>query len=214
MIYVITPQLTFPGFQIRWYLVPPRTTTWAQDVGHLLVDHVSFLWLWRLMIWVTGSIVHLSPLDLLPFLILSSPFALAYPYSSSIPHPPISLSSSSYHYTQSIIHSTVVTPTTWRWCFFLHPRCYSFVITASLHRSAVAVHCCGVPVHPPASHWRHPHVHRGLSLWQCHRRPKTQRLRRHIHRAVRWVASWYFCIFDINCSLVVSIHYDEVISEY
>lgn len=45
------------------------------------------------------------------------------------------------------------------------PLCYSVFITNSLYRSAMAMHCCGVPVHPPAGHRRHPHVHRGVSLW-------------------------------------------------
>lgn len=77
------------------------------------------------MIWVTGSLVHLSRLTLLPFLLLlfssvSSSLALAYPYSFSIPQPPIS------HlipnpYTPSIIHSTMSTstPTTWISIFLL-----------------------------------------------------------------------------------------------
>lgn len=69
--------------------------------------------------------------------------------------------------------------------FFFCLCAIPFLITKSLHRSAVAVHCCGVPVHPPAGHRRHPHVHRGVSLWQCHRRPQAQRLRCHIHCALR-----------------------------
>lgn len=137
------------------------------------------------MIWVTGSIVHLSPLDLLPFLhyfLSLRPCLSIFFLNSPSPHLPLFqfLSLHPVHHSLNCGH-----PHNMKMVFFLHPRCYSFVITASLHRSAVAVHCCGVPVHPPASHWRHPHVHRGLSLWQCHRRPKTQRLRRHIHRAVR-----------------------------
>lgn len=54
-----------------------------------------------------------------------------------------------------------------------------------LLRSVMAVHSCGVPVHPLAGYRRHPHVHRGLPFWQRHRRPQAQRLRCHIHCAFR-----------------------------
>lgn len=60
-----------------------------------------------------------------------------------------------------------------------------FFITNSLHRRVVAVHCSRVPVHSPPCHRRHPHVDRGVSLWQCHRRPQAQRLRCHLHCALR-----------------------------
>lgn len=128
------------------------------------------------MIWLTEPLVHLSPLP--PFsLSLSSPFALAYPYSWFSPQPP-SLLSTTLHHPHNYIPTALIR--------FFSLRSSSAVIN-SFHRSAVVVHRRRVPVHPPAGHRRHPHVHRGVSLWQCHRRAQAKRLRCHIHRAVRWV---------------------------
>lgn len=63
--------------------------------------------------------------------------------------------------------------------------CGSFVLTSCLCRSAVAVHRGRVPVHPAPGHRGHPHVFRSLSHRQRHRRPEAQRLRCHLHRALR-----------------------------
>lgn len=123
------------------------------------------------------------------FLVSFSPFALAYLYSFFNSLPPYLLSLISYPYTPSIIHSPLSPPLPWHESLLSLSLslCKSFSIINSFCRSAVAVHCCRVPVHPPAGHRGHPHVHRGVSLWQCHRRPQAQRLRCHIHRALRWV---------------------------
>lgn len=63
------------------------------------------------MIWVTGSLVHLSWLILLPFLLLllsslSSSFALAYPSSFSIPKPPPPISHL-FPYTSTPLHHSL-----------------------------------------------------------------------------------------------------------
>lgn len=61
----------------------------------------------------------------------------------------------------------------------------SFLTSAAfLRRSAVAVHRGRVPVHPPAGHRGHPHVHRSLPFWKRHRRPQAQRLCCHFYCAL------------------------------
>lgn len=140
-----------------WYLVPSRSGCSASTGGSSILS----LWLWRLMIWVMGVS---SP----PFSTHPSP---SYFFPPHLCLPP-SLSDS------SISHSTTPPPTL---MFLLLdiPLLY-------LRRSAVAMHRRWVPVHPAAGHRRHPYVHRGVSLWQCHWWPQAQCLRCHIHRALRW----------------------------
>lgn len=91
------------------------------------------------------------------------------PLSSPFHHP--------LHTVQPVPHGTDVG--------FVPCLCGSFVLTYCLRRSSVAVHRGRVPVHPSASHRGHPHVFRSVSHRQCHRWPEAQRLRRHIHGALR-----------------------------
>ena len=140
-----------------------------------------------------GSLVHIPGLILLPNHLLVSSLSLrpclpTFYFLNSPPPRSLSLpiSTPPLSFTQPCS-----TPTTWICCFLplVLPLCFSFTVINSLYRSAVAVHCCRVPVHPPAVHRRHPHVPWGVSVWQCHRWPQAQRLRRHIHCALRLVAS-------------------------
>lgn len=92
--YVISPQLITKSAGIL-----SSHAYWAQDVVLPLVDHISFLWLWRLIIWVTES--TFPSLTHLPFLLL---LVLAYQHCFSTPSAP---SLASYYCTRSITHSNV-----------------------------------------------------------------------------------------------------------
>lgn len=148
------------------------------------------------MIWLKGSMVHLLRLTLLRLLLFFPVpiiFAFAYPYFFPVPihpSPPLSQFPSWYPPNHSLhcVHSQLLQ---FEFVLFLLLLCNYLNTRNSLPRSVMVMHRCRVPVHPPAGYRRHPHVHRGVSLWQRHRRPQAQCLRCHIHCAFRWVASWF-----------------------
>lgn len=140
--------------------------------------YISFHRRWRLIIWVTGSLIQPSPTHSTPTRFYACPLQLPLltePIFFFTSPSPISYITAC---TPFVSHSTMssCTPAIWI-CHHPPPhpldskRCFCAIF--NIHRGAVAVHCRRVPVYPALGHRGHPHVDRSVPIWQRHRWPEA-----------------------------------------